>query len=128
MTDAVTDLPTDRLRNTLEEMRASAAAGADGGLRGLLHEMILGFVSLLMALLADFRAGKLAPVAPIPGDACPAPRAADAGGAASGEVAAGALPDARGAAADGWFGRWGRWGKKAVRAQNGGVVSNREHA
>ena len=60
--------PTTDLKDTLEEMRASVAArGARRGLRGAIQEAILGFLETLLALLAEFRAGRLA--APASGDA-----------------------------------------------------------
>ena len=62
--------PTTDLKDTLEEIRASVAArGSRHGLAGAFQEMILAFVNLLMALLADLRAGKLAPIAPVAGNA-----------------------------------------------------------
>jgi hypothetical protein len=54
--------PSTDLKSALEELRASVAArGARKGLTGKLQEAILTFLSLLMTLLEDFRAGRLAP-------------------------------------------------------------------
>ena len=74
------------LKDTLEEVRASVAAcGARKGIRGAIQQAILGFLEAFLALLADFRAGKLAPVAPVAEEA-----AGDVGGA----VACPSLPPA----------------------------------
>jgi len=54
----------------MEEMRASMVAeGNNKGLNGLLQEVMLRFLTVLMALLEDFRAGRLAPVTPMAGEA-----------------------------------------------------------
>jgi hypothetical protein len=64
-TDTTPPLPTDRLKNSLEELRASVVGQeTNKGLAGLLHEVMLGVLKLLMALVVDFRAGKLVPPAP----------------------------------------------------------------
>jgi hypothetical protein len=66
------------LKDTLEEMRASVAARESRGLAGVLQEALLALLSVLMTLLADFRAGKLVPPAPGPADAGAAAGAASA--------------------------------------------------
>ena len=70
--------PTHRdLKSTLEEMRASVGGEARTGLAGKVQDAFLKIFEMLIALLMDFRAGKLAPVADAAaagGVACPSPR------------------------------------------------------
>ncbi len=54
------------LKSTLEEMRASVTAeGTRGGIKGAIQTAFLGLLSVLLAILEDFRAGRLAPIAPV---------------------------------------------------------------
>jgi len=63
MTTTAAPHPTDRLTNTLEEMRASVAAeGTRKGLAGALQAAIRSFLDALVALLAEFKAGRLGAV------------------------------------------------------------------
>ncbi len=73
------------LKSTLEELRASVAAkGTRKGLTGAIQEAFLGILSVLLAMLEDFRAGRFVPMAPV---------AVEAGdGAASAACAASATP------------------------------------
>ena len=76
------------LKSTLEELRASVAAEGTRGLKGAMQQAFLGLLSVLLAILEDFRAGRLARIAPVaePGDgadgavADPSPRPSPAGG------------------------------------------------
>ena len=94
--------PTD-LSSTLEGIRAAIAAeGAGNGLAGKLQAAILRLLEVLVALLADFRAGRLSGLAVESGaaDAAPGPRAV--------------APDRSSAPARGWWEACARAGVKLL--------------
>jgi hypothetical protein len=78
--------PAD-LKDTLEEMRASAAeAGTRKGLAGAVQQAFAKLLEVLLAMLLDFRAGLLAPLAPV------AERAGDGAAADSSPRPTGSIP------------------------------------
>src|SRR5581483_1865948 len=59
-------LPQTDLKSTMEEMRAAMAAeGRRKGLQGAIQDAFLRLLSVLLAILEDFRAGRLAPMTPV---------------------------------------------------------------
>ena len=71
MTD-IAPPPADPLTSSLAELRlACAAEGTRKGLAGALQAAILAFLETLLALLAEFRAGRLA--AEVPSDGATVP-------------------------------------------------------
>jgi hypothetical protein len=52
-------------KSTLEELRAAVAAERARGLKGAIQQAFLGLLSVLLAMLEDFRAGRLARIAPV---------------------------------------------------------------
>ena len=77
------------LSDELGEMRAAIMAkGARRGLAGKLQAALLRLLEVLAAMLADFRAGRLAPVAPSAPGAGRRECAGDDAGAAGGKGAA----------------------------------------
>jgi hypothetical protein len=87
------------LSDELGEMRAAIMAkGARRGLAGKLQAALLRLLEVLAAMLADFRAGRLAPSAPGAGRR---ERAGDDAGAAGGKGAAAPGRSAHGCAVGG---------------------------
>jgi hypothetical protein len=118
MADAAPPPPPDRLKDKLEEVRASVAGQeANTGLAGVLQGAILRLVSLLLALVEDFRAGRLAPVAPGPSEAREA--GARTSGAGSGREAGRRANSAAGA---GWLRVWGWWRRPTEFPEGGGPL------
>jgi hypothetical protein len=115
-------LPTHRLENTLVEMRASVAAqGANGRLAELLQEAVLSLLNVLMTLLADFRAGKLVPIAPGPREEEASDSSVSAACCTSAlPIGSGPLGDvANGTGGARWLGLWGWWRRKSEFPQAG---------
>jgi hypothetical protein len=95
----------------MEEVRAAVVAeGARRGLAGVVQEAILGLLATLVALIEDFRAGRLVAMAPGPAAACSGePGVADRAGAEGRETGAGGSPRSEGMATRAVRGVWAWW-------------------
>jgi hypothetical protein len=105
------------LKSALEEMRASADADAErNGLARLVAAALVRLLDLLVALVADFRAGTLVP-ANADGVWLEEPGAAVEEAPAAAPVAA----DAEGTPGAGWRGLWAWWHGKSDAGGHAGT-------